>query len=118
MYLLKLKPMKMYVSGLCALALTSCLSSKVLPSTEDASFACFQNNGQIQLFSLNSAIQTKIIRQQQIGDTLFVTYRKGAFLTPNSMVPVTAQISYLKCAGRLHKVAEIPVYSPTGPISR
>ncbi|UOQ73084.1 hypothetical protein [Hymenobacter cellulosilyticus] len=96
--------MKMYLSALCALALTSCLSSKISPSTEDSALIYQQEDGQIMLSSLSSPLPIKIVRHQQVGDTLFVTYRRGAFLTPNSRVPLTGQTTYLKCANRSYKV--------------
>ncbi|MCB2406551.1 hypothetical protein [Hymenobacter lucidus] len=88
------------------LLVSGCLSAKVAPDTPDPAFAYQQTNGQISLTSTSSAMQTKIIRQQQIGDTLFITYRKGAFLKPSSIVPLTAQTHYLQCAGRRYKVAK------------
>jgi hypothetical protein len=98
--------MKKCVPGFAALLLSSCLSAKVSPTTEDASFGYRQQEGQILLSSTSSALKTRIIRHQQTGDTLFVTYRKGAFLAPNARVPLTGQAAYLKCANRLYKVSK------------
>ncbi|PJJ52980.1 hypothetical protein CLV45_3638 [Hymenobacter chitinivorans DSM 11115] len=71
-----------------------------------------QEDGRVVISSLNSAQQTKIIHQQQAGDTLLVAYKtwvplfRREYSAAESTVPLTAQIRYVKCANRRYRVVQ------------
>lgn len=104
--------MKKYLP-LLAVLLSGCLSSKkVSPGTADPSLMLFQKDGRVIIASLNSAFETKIIQQQQHGDTLLLSYKTGAWLyrrhfTPAQYtLPLTEQIRHVQCANGLYQVVK------------
>ncbi|UOQ53917.1 hypothetical protein [Hymenobacter cellulosivorans] len=98
---------------LLAVLLSGCLSSKVAPGTPDPAILVQLQDGQVVLSSLDSAPQTRITRQQQVGDTLFVTYKKVLPLYRRDVRPaqftiaLTEQIHYVKCANLLYRVEKM-----------
>jgi hypothetical protein len=104
--------MNRYCLLLLALPLAGCLSSKVRPTQEDSTFMLIQENGQSRISSTSSAVQTPITKQQKLGDTLLLTYkRKGLFYSrtrawTRSVVPLNDQIRYVQCANRLFRVVK------------
>ncbi|SHL85123.1 hypothetical protein SAMN02746009_03497 [Hymenobacter psychrotolerans DSM 18569] len=88
-----------------AVLFTGCLSTKVPHTEPDSALLLLLNNRQLIVTSLNSAVQTSITSQEQRGDTLVLTYRKGAFLRQhaNTMeLPETTR--YIRCAKQLYRV--------------
>ncbi len=83
----------------------SCCAIKIKYTDVDSSLL-FQNNdkGQIWLSSLNSAQQINIIKHEEKGDTLYITYERGAFTKPNNIMHLNENVKYLKCANKLYKV--------------
>ena len=106
--------MKKHCLLLLALPLAGCLSSKIGPNTEDATFMLVQENGQPYLSSTSSAISTPITSQQRAGDTLLLTYKKAALGSrasrldawEHSKVPLDNQTQYVRCANRLFRVVK------------
>ncbi|MCB2378712.1 hypothetical protein LGH70_14010 [Hymenobacter sp. BT635] len=91
--------------------MAGCLTAKVGPTQEDAALMIVQENSQPKVSSYNSAIQTRIIRQEKAGDTLFITYRKGALLSragawAHNTVQLNEQTKYVRCANRLFSVVK------------
>ncbi|RYU78942.1 hypothetical protein [Hymenobacter persicinus] len=87
------------------------MSSKVGPTQEDSAFMLVQDNGQPRISSLSSAIQTQITKQEMVGDTLLVTYKRGAFLGrtrswTRSRVPLNEQTTTVQCANRRFRVVK------------
>jgi len=96
---------------LLGLPLAGCASTKVRPTTDDADFMLLQENGRVRISSTSSAVQTRIIQQNQVGDTLLVTYRKGAFINrfaaqAHSIVQPGEQAKYVRCANRQFRVVK------------
>lgn len=76
-------------------------------STNDKDESLFFGNnekGEIYLSSLNSAQQIRITKSNIIGDTLFVNYKRGAFIRPNNVLPLDKRIKYLKCANKKYLI--------------
>lgn len=82
-----------------------CSSVKIMHTDNDNSLIFQQNEqGEIWLSSMNSAQQIKITKQEQVDDTLFITYKRGAFLSSNNVLQLSDKVKYLKCANILYKV--------------
>lgn len=96
--------MKGYIIIL-GLLMFSCSAIKINYTDTDSSLL-FQNDnkGKIWLSSLNSAHQINIIKHEEKGDTLYITYERGTFTKPNNIVPLNDNIKYLRCANKLYKV--------------
>lgn len=88
-----------------AVLFTGCLSTKVSPAEPDSALLLLLNNRQLTVTSLSSAIQTNITRQEQKGDTLVLTYTKGAFLRHHSStVELPETTRYIRCAKQVYRV--------------
>lgn len=96
--------MKGYIIIL-GLLMFNCSAIKINYTDTDSSLL-FQNDnkGKIWLSSLNSAHQINIIKHEEKGDTLYITYERGTFTKPNNIVPLNDNIKYLRCANKLYKV--------------
>lgn len=81
------------------------VSIRVSTNDKDESLF-FESNekGEIYLSSLNSAQQIRITKSYMIGDTLFVNYRRGAFIRSNNVLPLDNSIKYLKCANKKYLI--------------
>jgi len=90
---------------LVGLFMFSCNVIKIAHFDNDASLI-FQNDdqGQIWLSTLNSAQQINIIELKYKGDTLVINYERGAFVSPNNIIPLNEKTKYLKCANKLYRV--------------
>lgn len=64
----------------------------------------YNENGDIFLSSLNSAQQIRITKYYTTDDTLFVNYKRGAFLRPNNVLPLDSTTKYLKCANNKYLI--------------
>jgi hypothetical protein len=90
---------------LFAFMMFGCSSVKVIYMQNDDSLMIRQNTkGELWISSMHSAQQIKIISQEQVEDTLFVSYRRGVFLSPNNVLALTDKTKYLKCANRVYEV--------------
>lgn len=67
----------------------------------------FSNNdkGEVWISSMNSAQQTKIIRNELKGDTLFVDYKRGLFVKSNNILPLSKKIRYIIIANKTYIVS-------------
>lgn len=75
-------------------------------TTDNDNSLFFQNNekGEIFLSSFNSAQQIRITKCYTTDDTLFVNYKRGAFLRPNNVLPLDSNTKYLKCANNKYLI--------------
>ncbi len=84
--------------------LSSCLSTRVLPTEPDAALM-LEVEPRLVLSSLNSAQRTAIFKTVPKGDTLLISYRRGLFVQTNAnTVFLPDEVRYVKCGGQLFNV--------------
>ena len=73
----------------------------------DSSLA-YRNNeqGEVVLYSRNSAERLNITRRKVKGDTLFVSYRRGPRVRIDNVLPLSDPIKYVVCAGNVYQVEQ------------
>lgn len=97
--------MRKYLLYLPLTMMFGCFSIKVMHSdNDDASIFQQNEHGEIWISSMSSAQQIKITKQEQVGDTLLITYRRGAFLSSKNVIQLSDRVKYVKRANFLYAV--------------
>ncbi|RAK69667.1 hypothetical protein DLM85_02065 [Hymenobacter edaphi] len=85
--------------------MTSCLAAHKAPGSADTALQMDLSGRQLKIWSLNSAQQTRIVRQALSGDTLLIWYKTGAFTSPGNTVQLAPAVRFIKCAGHVYRLA-------------
>jgi hypothetical protein len=91
---------------LSSVLLSGCFSVVVNFADTDKSLLILGGKGKINLSTLNSSQTIKIIKTQYIGDTLFVSYKRGVFNNTHNanILFLKDETRFLKCANKLYRV--------------
>jgi len=88
------------------LTLLGCSPTIVLYTQDDESLLIQKNStGELWLSSLNSAQKINIISQENVGDTLFVSYKRGIFRSPVDVLRLEDKTKFVKCANQLYEIS-------------
>jgi hypothetical protein len=99
--------MKASTALLLSLGLSSCLSTRKASGSPDAAAMLEPAGDRLVLTSMNSAWQTRIIRQAQSGDTLLIWYKAGPFVAKANTLQPAPGVRFVKCGGLTYQLTAV-----------